>query len=63
MDNTPTFSLANVLANPKSTWAGITTLFGVLATAMSGGFPTTQAGWVTFALAVLNGVGAVFSKA
>jgi hypothetical protein len=30
---------------------------------MAQGFPTNQAGWITFVVAVLTGIGAILSKA
>lgn len=54
---------SNVFGSPGSTWAGVAAILGVVTTAMSGGLPTSQAGWVTFGVSVVAGIGAIFSKA
>lgn len=60
---TPMLHVSNILGSPGSTWTGAGVIFGVLATAMSGAMPTTSQGWVAFAVAVLLGIGGIFSKA
>jgi len=59
----PLFSLANAVKSPGSTWSGVASILTVLSTAMAGGLPTTSAGWITFAVAILTGLASVFSKA
>lgn len=59
----PALHTSNVLGSPGSTWAGAAAIFGVVTAAMGGGFPTTQAGWITFGVALATGVGAIFSRA
>lgn len=60
---TPALHFSNILGSPGSTWSGAAAILAVLASAMSAGFPTTEAGWVTFVVAVVTGVGSIFSKA
>ena len=59
----PVIHPSNILGSPGSTWAGVAAILGVVTSAMSSGLPTTQAGWITFGVAVVTGIGAIFSKA
>ena len=59
----PPLHPANVFGSPGSTWAGVAAFFAVLAGSMANGFPSSQAGWITFGVSVVTGVGAIFSKA
>jgi len=54
---------ANIFGSPGSTWAGGAAILSVVANAMQSGLPTNTAGWVSFAVSVLMGIGAIFSKA
>jgi hypothetical protein len=52
-----------VLGAPASSLAGISSILAVVTSALSHGVPTDAGGWITFAVAVLSGVGAIFAKA
>lgn len=53
----------NVTGSPGSTWAGAAAILGVLSGALNHGVPVTVPGWIGFAVTVLTGIGAIFSKA
>ena len=63
MNTTPNLSWRNIFDSPGSSWAGLSAVLGVVASAMASGVPTTLGGWVTFGVAVATGLGAIFSKA
>lgn len=60
---TPTLHTSNVFGSPGSTWAGTASILAVVSSAMATGLPTNNAGWITFAVSLLTGIGAIFSKA
>jgi len=54
---------ANITGSPGTTWAGI----GALAAAASqtiatNGLPTSTAGWITFGLSIVGGLGAILGR-
>ena len=59
----PFFALSNVVNSPGTTLAVIGIVLAAVQHALPGGqFPTTTAGWITFAVSVLTGVSTIFAK-
>ena len=60
---TPFFAVSNIINSPGTTLAGIGIVLAAVQHALPGGqFPTTTAGWITFAVSVLTGVSTIFAK-
>jgi hypothetical protein len=59
----PALHVANILAHPGSTWAGVGVIAMTVGQAMvQQGMPTTAGGWLAFLLPVAMGVGGMLGK-
>lgn len=55
--------LENIVKSPASTIVGVATGLGVVGSMLSGGTPTSTAGWINFGVAALMSILAMLSKA
>lgn len=53
----------NVLGSPGTTWAGLAAILAVVSGALNHGVPIGVPGWIGFAVTIVSGIGAIFSKA
>lgn len=54
---------SNITGSPGTTWAGLGALALTASQAIqTNGLPTSTAGWVSFGLGILGGLGAIFGR-
>jgi len=62
MADTPALHPSNITGSLGSTWAGISTALIVVGQNVQNGPPTSLAGWIAVAAALLTSLGAVFGR-
>ena len=58
------FHYSNIKGSPGSTWAGVAAIFGIVSSTLGASthMPSTSGEWITLIVALVAGVGAIFSK-